>query len=116
MTIATQKLSIRLLRDGVEPADAVRDGVDLTDWPQLEGSKITLGTMGGNPAKWAKLLQLAETEKASVINHTAFGLLFLKASGRWFALCFGMGHVKLDPAKIEQDFGLKVVLRQRAGR
>ena len=110
MTAATQKLSIRLLRDGVEPADAVRDGVDLTNWPQLEGAKIDLGTMGGNPAKWAKLLQLTETEKAAVINQTAFGLLFLKASSRWFALCFGMGHVKLDPAKIEQDFGLKVVL------
>lgn len=110
MTATTQKLSIRLLRDGVEPSDAVRDGVDLTDWPQLEGSKIELGTMGGNAAKWSRLLQLTEAEKASVINHTAFGVLFLKASGRWFALCFGMGHVKLDPTKIEQDFGLKVVL------
>jgi uncharacterized protein (TIGR04141 family) len=110
MTATTQKLSIRLLRGSVEPPDAVRDGVDLTDWPQLEGSKIDLGTMGGNTPKWAKLLNLSESEKARVYNNTAFGLLFLKASDRWFVLSFGMGHVRLDPAKIEQDFGLKVVL------
>lgn len=110
MTVRTQKLSIRLLRTGVEPPNAVRDGVELSDWPKLEGAKIELGTMGGNPPKWARFLQLTEAEKAEVFNNTAFGLLFVKASGRWFAVSFGMGHVKLDPAKIEQDFGLKVVL------
>lgn len=110
MTKITQKLSIRLLRTGVEPVDAVRDGVELSDWPQIEGAKIDLGTMGGNAPKWAKFLSLTEPEKSRVFNNTAFGLLFVMASGRWFALAFGMGHVKLDPAKIEQDFGLKVVL------
>lgn len=106
----TQKLSIRLLRDGLTPTDAVRDGVDLTEWPKLEGALISLATLGGGAPKWARFLELSEGEKKRVFNHTAFGLVFVQASSRWFAISFGMGHVKLDPAAFEQDFGLRVVL------
>lgn len=49
----TQKLSIRVLRDGLAPADAVRDGVDLTPWDKLEGALILLATLGGGAPKWA---------------------------------------------------------------
>jgi uncharacterized protein (TIGR04141 family) len=106
----TQKLSIRLLRDGLAPADVVRDGVDLTPWDKLEGALIALATLGGGAPKWARFLELSEDEKKKIFNHTAFGLVFVQASGRWFAVSFGMGHVKLDPAAFEQDFGLRVVL------
>ncbi len=106
----TQRLSVRLLRDGLAPADAVRDGVDLTPWDKLEGALISLATLGGGAPKWARFLELSEAEKKKVFNHTAFGLVFVQASGRWFAVSFGMGHVKLDPAAFEQDFGLRVVL------
>ena len=106
----TQKLSIRLLRDGLAPTDAVRDGVDLAEWPTLEGALIALDTLGGGAPKWARFLELSEDEKKRVFNHTAFGLVFVQASGRWFAVSFGMGHLKLDPAAFEQDFGLRVVL------
>jgi uncharacterized protein (TIGR04141 family) len=110
MTDNIQKLSIRLLNDGVEPADALRDGVDLEDWPKIEGAKIALDTMGGNPPKWSGFLGLSAEELTKVWNNTAYGLVFLQTSGRWFAVSFGMGHVKLDPSKFEQDFGLRVVL------
>lgn len=110
MTDNIQKLSIRLLKDGVEPADALREGVDLEDWPKIEGAKIALDTMGGNPPKWSGFLGLSADQKKKVWNNTAFGLVFLQTSGRWFAVSFGMGHVKLDPSKFEQDFGLRVVL------
>jgi len=106
----TQKLSIRLLREGLAPADAVREGVDLTEWPKLDGALIALDTLGGGPPKWARFLELSDDEKKRVFNHTAFGLVFIQTSGRWFAVSFGMGHVKLDPAAFEQDFGLRVVL------
>ena len=55
----TQKLSIRLLRDGLAPADAVRDGVDLTPWDKLEGALIALATLGGGSPKWARFLELS---------------------------------------------------------
>ncbi|MBV1836842.1 DUF6119 family protein [Acetobacter estunensis] len=110
MTENIQKLSIRLLKDGIEPDDALREGVDLRDWQRIEGAKIALDTMGGTPPKWAGFLNLSDDEKKKVWNNTAYGLVFLNTSGRWFAVSFGMGHVKLDPAKFEQDFGLRVVL------
>lgn len=110
MTENIQKLSIRLLKDGVNPADALREGVNLEDWPKIEGAKIALDTMGGHPPKWSDFLGLSAAEKEKVWNNTAYGLVFLQTSGRWFAVSFGMGHVKLDPSKFEQDFGLRVVL------
>jgi uncharacterized protein (TIGR04141 family) len=110
MTANTQKLSIRLLRAGLKPEDCLREGMGVDDWTKIEGSKIALGTMGGGPPKWSKFLDLTEEEKATLRNSTAYGVLFVAAGGRWFAVSFGMGHVKLDPAKFEQDFGLRVVL------
>jgi uncharacterized protein (TIGR04141 family) len=106
----TQKLSIRLLRNGVTPDDAVRDGVKLSDWRTIEGAKIVLDTMGGGAPKWARFLELSEEDERHLINVTAFGLVFVSASDRWFAVSFGLGHVKLDPASCEQDFGLRIVL------
>lgn len=110
MTGNTQKLSIRLLKDGLLPCDSLRDAVKLTNWNELEGAEITLGTMGGNSPKWAHFLGLSEEEMKKVFNKTAYGLVFLKTCNRWFAVAFGTGHVKLDPVKFEQDFGLRVVL------
>lgn len=110
MTDNIQKLSIRLLKNSVKPSEALREGVDLENWQKIEGAKIALDTMGGTPPKWADFLELSADEKNKVWNNTAYGLVFLNTSGRWFAVSFGMGHVKLDPAKFEQDFGLRVVL------
>ena len=105
-----QKLSIRLLREGVEPENAVREGTKLEDWDQIDGSKIVLDTLGGGHPKWATFLGLSSVQKMKLKNSSAMGLIFLKVEERWFAMSFGLGHVKIDPAKIEQDFGLKVVL------
>lgn len=106
----TQKLSIRLLRDGLEPTDALREGVEISDWAKIQGAKIVLDTMGGGEPKWAGFLELSEDQKEGLTNLTAFGLIFVRAGDRWFAVSFGLGHVKLDPAAFEQDFGLRVVL------
>lgn len=105
-----QKLSVRLLKDGKTPKDSLRGGVTLENWAQIEGAQIALDTMGGGSPKWSKFLALSDDQKTRITNLTAYGLVFLQATGRWFAVSFGMGHVKLDPAAFEQDFGLKVVL------
>ena len=66
----TQKLSIRLLREGLAPADAVREGVDLTQWDKLAGAMIALDTLGGGAPKWARFLELSERrEKAGFQSH-----------------------------------------------
>lgn len=110
MTKNSQTVSIRLLRAGKQPADSVRGGVDLAAWAKLEGAQISLDTIGGGTPKWAKFLDLTGDEKAKLNNSTAYGILFVQASARWFAVSFGLGHVKLDPDAFEQDFGLRVVL------
>jgi len=110
MTGNVQKLSIRLLKEGIAPEDSVRDGVDLVAWSKLEGAKIALDTMGGNAPKWSSFLELSGEEKAKLKNNTAYGLVFVEAEGRWFAVSFGMGHVKLEPSCFQPDFGLRVVL------
>lgn len=106
----TQKLSIRLLREGLTPNDSVRDGVVLVNWQRIPNSMISLHTVGGTVPKWASFLDLTDEQQADLRNSTAYGLVFIQATGRWFALSFGMGHVKLDPAMVQQDFGLRVVL------
>lgn len=103
-------IAIRLLRDGKQPHEAVREGVALADWAKFEGAKITLGHQRNDSPKWTKVLDLTAEQKTNVYNVTAFGVVFLQASGRWFALHFGMGFAKLEPDAFEQDFGLRVVL------
>lgn len=110
MTKKSQTVSIRLLRVGKQPADSVRAGVDLAAWDKLEGAQIALDTIGGGTPKWAKFLDLSDADKAKLTNMTAYGLVFVPAGDRWFAVSFGLGHVKLDPDAFEQDFGLRVVL------
>ena len=106
----TQALSIRLLREGRTPDDSVRDGVVLADWEANPGWKISFGPVGGGPPKWADFLQLSANEQKSLRQNSTFGLVLVPGDDRWFAVSFGMGHVKLDPEAFEQDFGLKVVL------
>ncbi len=110
MTKKIQTVSIRLLRSGKQPADAIRDGVVLSAWDKIEGAQIDLGTLTGGTPKWAKFLDLTEDEKKEVFNVSAYGLVFMFSAGRWFAISFGLGHVKLNPDAFEQDFGLRVVL------
>ena len=111
--LKTQKLSIRLLKDGLEPEDSLRSGseVKLKDWSRIEGAKISYGNMGGHSApKWADFLDLGDEEKDELRNRTTYGIVFVPTSNRWFAVSLGMGHVKLDSSKFVQNFGLRTVL------
>lgn len=106
----TQGLVLRLVRDDMTPEQAVRDGVDLSAWGPDNEWKISLGRLGGGAPKWADFLELGEADKAKLKQNSTFGLVFVPSEGRWFAISFGLGHVKLNPDACEQDFGLRVVL------
>lgn len=105
-----EKLSIRLLRDSEDPDTALRAGNSAKVWDRLPNSRIVLGSLGGKSPRWTKFLELSAPEKALLENITAAAVIFLEVENRWFAISFGLGHVKIDPDKIEQDFGLLVTL------
>jgi len=105
-----QRLSIRLLRPGVRPEDAFRKAVDLRRWDALGEAQIATGVLGGNAPGWVDFLELTDDEREGLENRMPYGVVFVVARGRWFAVTFGLAHVKLDPNKFEEGFGLRVVL------
>lgn len=108
----TRKLSIRLLRDGLSPAESLRSEMDLKDWPRIPGARIALGSLGGDTPEWATFLELTDEEKQGLHNELTYALLFLEVGGRWFCMSFGMGHVKLNLGSCENNFGLRVALNE----
>ena len=110
MSPRVQKLSIRLLKPHVRPEDTLREGLALRPWESLPEARIALGVLGGNTPRWAAFLELSDGEKAPLRNRIPYGVVFVPAAGRWFAVTFGFAHVKLDPTKFEERFGLRVVL------
>ena len=113
----THKLSIRLLKEDLAPEDALRkerieereDSI-LENWERIEGAKIFLGNFGTRRPKWMQFLEFSPDARPEITNRSSAGLVFIFSRKRWFAVSFGLGHVKIDPSKIEHDFGLKVVL------
>lgn len=106
----TEKLSIRLLREGVEPEDALRRGGLLSDWPEVPGAKLLLDQTPDRVPKWVTFLKLTQEQQQRLHNQSAIGVLFVPVSERWFVLSFGFGHARIDPSSIVIDFGLRVVV------
>ena len=108
----TRKLSIRLLRPGLAPADALRAGVKLEEWHKIADAQLAVGTLGGEPPDWASFLELADDEKKRLRNRLPYALLFLRVGDRWFCIAFGSGHIKLRLGAFEENFGLRVALNE----
>jgi uncharacterized protein (TIGR04141 family) len=106
----TRKLMIRLLRPGFSPEDAIRGGAVLEPFGAIEGAQLAIGSSGGGSPKWADFLELTPEQKTKLRNLGAYGLVFLKAEDRWFAVAFGNGFHKLQPNSFEHDFGLRAVI------
>lgn len=77
-----------------------------------EGSLVIKPRMS-NPPWWVDYLRphvRAPQLLQDLRNASSSAVLFIRASGRIFAVTFGYGRGLLDPATFERDFGLKVVL------
>ena len=106
----TQRLNIRLLKAGVESADAVRSGTTLEQFSSLPDSFIVRGANHSGAPKWVEFLELSTEQSDGLRNVSAYALILLKVEGRWFAISFGSGFQKLEPSSVEHDFGLRVVI------
>lgn len=65
------------------------------------------------PPKWQSWLQTAfDLDSQNLMNRSNSFVLLLKVENRIFAVTFGYGFNAVDGAKLEGDFGLKIVLNQ----
>lgn len=109
-------LNIRLLKSGVHIEDAFRDTADPDEVPTdtPPGSRLFIDTSRGRPS-WMPLLADLTTYEPDFWTQSSSAVLSVPVEAqdgaqRLFVLCFGGGHFLIDPAKIERNFGLKVVL------
>jgi uncharacterized protein (TIGR04141 family) len=106
----TRSFSIYLLKDAFNTGNALKEdtkleaGVDATGLPEA----ATLYVLDNQPYTpwWAGFFGI---QKA--LNQASKGaIIFLQASGRSFALCFGHVSHNLKDESYEYDFGLRVTL------
>ena len=62
--------------------------------------------------EWADFLELPEEDKRVLRNRSTYALLFIPIAERWVCITFGMGHVLLESAAFENNFGLRVALNE----
>ena len=60
--------------------------------------------------KWAPLLRTSFTLPTNLISQSPCALLLFKKADSFFAVSFSYGHVYLDDAKTEAEFGLRVAI------
>jgi uncharacterized protein (TIGR04141 family) len=77
-----------------------------------EGCVAYLKDMSEKQPAWAKLLAPVFTELEAVLNYSNRLVIFLPASDRVFAVCFGYGSSTLEWSWIEANFGLKFAARR----
>ena len=106
----TRSFSIFLLKDGVDAAHALKDdhaleeGIAGENLP--EGAILYVLDNVPRPPWWRAYFGVQKD-----LNQVSKGaLVFLQASGRWFALSFGHVFHNLRDSSYEYDFGLRVTL------
>jgi uncharacterized protein (TIGR04141 family) len=109
-------LNVRLLKPDVHIEEAFRDTADPDDvaTEAPPGGRLFVETSRGRPS-WMSLLADLTTYEPDLWTQSSSAVLAVPVEDqagiqRLFVLCFGGGHFLIDPAKIERNFGLKVVL------
>lgn len=84
--------------------------LSLPEGNSYDGSEVFVFYPDEKPPGWAKTLAAAITLPSDMKTKSTSALVFVKESGRWFAIAFGPSRYFLDSRKIVMDFGLKVVV------
>lgn len=121
MATTTKTFSLYLAKDSVTNLeDMLTDSaVDLIQRGRAErvdaqdfGDEASLFTFPGRPAtpKWVGHLKPIFTLSKQLTAESPCALILFRLDRRFFALTFSYGHVYLNDAKTEADFGLKVAV------
>ena len=119
----TKTFSLYLGKPGVESLDDVlTDGArDLIKAGVAK--RVSSGTFGEENAlftfpgqrvtpKWVGHLSASFAVPAGLVSQAPCAIVVFKMEGRFFAITFSYGHVFLDEAKTEAEFGLKVAINK----
>lgn len=113
--MASQTLSIYLLKEGVSSIEALKEEHldDLKDHSLTAGDTVgTLYVSQGEESSpdWVDFLAGVTRPPALYRTKSLSAVLLLEASERWFAITFGYGRRLLDPEAYERYFGLLCTL------
>lgn len=106
----TRSFSIFLLKDDATPDNALKDDNALNANAAAnnlpEGARFFLLDNPPNPPWWKAYFGVNQ----DLFQGSKGALVFVPASGRWFALSFGHVYHNLKDTSYEYDFGLRVTL------
>lgn len=111
-----QRHTVYLLKQGTDRSSALRPRDDLSAFtlPVFAAEHPTLFVVGTPPRPpwWLSYFDHHASEDLPVglFNASTAAVLLLEVEDRLFAFTFGHGRHLLDLERVEQDFGLKVVL------
>jgi len=115
----TKSISLYLAKTSVKKADDLltEKALELVKAKQAHRSSSTkfgdgavLFTFPGfsSPPQWVSMLSANFTLPTNLISQSPCAVLVFEKKKRFFAVTFSFGHVYLDDAKTEADFGLRV--------
>jgi uncharacterized protein (TIGR04141 family) len=89
-----------------------RDGFTsrLVDQDGIRGLLVT-GTVAPGTADWCDPLSALTGQDVIEENRTAFGLLLVRTESAVYGLAYGMGHLMINPARIDPGFGIEFAVR-----
>ena len=118
MSPKTQKLTILLIKQGITtPEQAVRDDKDV-QWIEFQdgvdlNGRFAYTASHARPPRWAEyVMPILDGDLDQAFNSSSYGILFVHAAGRLFALTFGYGWSLLKADSYELGFGLGATLNR----
>src|SRR5690606_36508708 len=100
------------LRAFVQPRYLEREGFSArkVDQGGLVGLLVS-GTSAPGPADWCDVLSTLSGHTVEEENRTACGLLLIRTEKAVYALTYGMGHLLINQARTDTEFGIECAIR-----
>jgi uncharacterized protein (TIGR04141 family) len=72
---------------------------------------LVSGTIAPGPADWCDALSALTGQPVEEENRTALALLLVRTEQAVYGLTYGMGHLMIDPIRIDPGFGIEFAVR-----
>ncbi|WP_240777549.1 DUF6119 family protein [Nonomuraea basaltis] len=89
-------------REGFKARQIDQDGIS---------GLLVSGTIAPGPADWCDALSALTGQPVAEENRTALALLLVRTEQAVYGLTYGMGHLMVDPIRIDPGFGIEFAVR-----